>query len=214
MPSSPYWGRGFVRPAAMLLSVLILAACGGGGGSDGTTAQNPPPLDAKASQLCGYEVGAQRLTGLVISVHDGDTVRIRGSGTGNGTEHSVRLDGIDAPELSQAFGAQSQAALSAQVLNQSVQVAYSKTDQYGRIVGAVFTQDCEYANLHQVQAGLAWFYRAYQCELASATRAAFSLAEDQAQQGALGLWAQGAPVAPWVYRNGVDPAVPTCANQG
>ena len=209
MPSSPYWGRGFVRPAAMLLSVLILAACGGGGGSDGPTVQNPP-LEAQASQLCGYEVGAQRLTGLVISVHDGDTLRLRA----NGTEHSVRLDGIDAPELSQAFGPQSQAALSAQVLNQSVQVAYDKTDRYGRIVGAVFTQNCEYANLRQVQAGLAWVYRAYQCELALATRAAFALAEDQAQQGALGLWAQGAPVAPWIYRNGVDPAVPTCASQG
>lgn len=208
MPSRRGFGRGFLKPVAVLWSALTLAACGGCGDSVAPTAQNTPPLNAQASQLCGYEVGAQRLTGLVISVHDGDTERLRA----NGTEHSVRLDGIDAPELSQAFGSQSQAALSTRVLNQSVQVAYSKTDQYGRLVGAVFTQDCEYANLRQVQAGLAWIYRAYQCELAPATRAAFAQAENQAQQGSLGLWAQSAPVAPWLYRNGTEPAVPTCAS--
>lgn len=207
MPLRPMLVRGIVQPIALLLSALTQVACGGGG-TEEPSADVPTTLEAKASSLCGYEIGAQRLTGLVISVHDGDTVRIRA----NGSEYSVRLDGIDAPELSQGFGAQSQAALSTLLLNQSVQVAYDKTDQYGRIVGAVFTQSCEYANLQQVRAGLAWFYRAYQCELAPTTRAAFAQAEEQAQQGALGLWSQSTPVAPWIYRNGTEPAVPACAS--
>ena len=28
----------------------------------------------------------------------------------------------------------------------------------------------------------------------------------------LGLWAQPQPIAPWVFRNGEDPAVPVCAD--
>ena len=41
------------------------------------------------------------LTGKVVSVHDGDTLRVLDAA---GTQHKVRLQGIDSPETRQAFG--------------------------------------------------------------------------------------------------------------
>ena len=92
----------------------------------------------------------------------------------------------------------------------SVKVAYAKTDQYDRIVGAVFTDSCQYVNLSQVATGMAWFYKAYQCEVSAAVRHQFTQAQDQAVESRSGLWAQNDPEAPWFYRNGTEPVTPTC----
>jgi len=201
----------------------LLTACGGGGGSstpeaplptpeislsatapnDNLVALYPTPATASSDTLCGYQVGTQRITGVVTSVHDGDTLTIN--------NQNIRLDSIDAPELKQAYGQQAQQALANKVLGKTVTIAYTKKDKYGRIVGAVFTADCAYVNLDMVAAGAAWFYRAYQCETSATTRSALAAAEDLAQATDRGLWA-GAATAPWVYRNGVEPTVPTCSS--
>lgn len=218
-----------------LLSTLIfvtLTACGGGGGGNNppstvtaVTAPDPVPVvemllsatapndslaaavgtpaTALSSTTCGMEVGTQRLTGVVTSVHDGDTVTVAGK--------NIRLDSLDAPELTQTYGKQSQANLASLVLNQQVLVAYTKSDKYGRIVGAVFTPDCVYVNLKQVSTGSAWYYRAYQCEISATARSQFEAAEDAAKAGDLGLWAGTSATPPWVYRNGVDAKVPVCS---
>jgi endonuclease YncB( thermonuclease family) len=196
-----------MRQMLVWLAPLLVIGCGGGGESaDGGAAAFTPA--ASTSQLCGQVVGPHRLQGTVTSVHDGDTITVQA----DGTSHRVRLDGIDAPELAQPYGDSSQAALSRAVLGQTVRVAYGKTDQYGRVVGAVFTASCQYANLDQVAAGMAWFYKAYQCELAAAARGQLLAAQASAQEQELGLWAQADPEAPWFYRNGSDPATPTCAS--
>jgi len=156
-----------------------------------------------SNTFCGYQVGTQRLSGVVTAVHDGDTITIGGQ--------SVRLDSIDAPELKQTYGAQAQQALSSRLLGKTVTVAFTKKDKYGRIVGAVFTSSCEYVNLDMVSAGAAWFYRAYQCEVSATTRSALNSAEATAQASDRGLWA-GNATAPWVYRNGVEANVPSCSN--
>ena len=204
----------------LALATLLLTACSGGGGNPGacvgsslvctTTSESPAstPIAAVTSRLCNIDVGPQLITGLVVSVHDGDTVRV----SSGGTEYSIRLDSIDAPELAQPYGQASQAALSNMVLNKTVRVAYSKTDQYGRVVGAIFTDTCQYANLQQVAAGMAWFYKAYQCEISAASRLAFQQAQDTASTSRIGLWAQADPEAPWFYRNGTEPVTPTCTS--
>ncbi len=184
---------------ALLLILFALVACGGGGGDPGASTGSGTVV---SGTLCGYDVGPNLIEGTVSKVHDGDTITVNGE--------SIRLDGIDAPELAQSYGAQAQASLSRLVLGQAVKVAYSKTDQYGRIVGAVFTPGCQYANLEQVATGSAWFYRAYQCELSAAQRILFDRAETGAKSARLGLWAQTLPTAPWVFRNGSNPEVPVC----
>ena len=195
--------------AAFALAITLLAACGGGGDNAGAL---PPPLagqglsTASSAKLCGVDVGAKLLDGVVIDVHDGDTITLSGAGT----VYKVRLDSIDAPELAQPFGRASEAALSTAVLGKRVKVAYTKTDQYDRIVGAVFTDSCQYVNLNQVAAGMAWFYKAYQCEISAAVRQQFSDAQSRAAAADLGLWAQADPEAPWFYRNGSEPVTPVC----
>ena len=161
-----------------------------------------------AASLCQTEVGGNLLQGVVTSVHDGDTLTL----TVANTTYKIRLDSMDAPELEQPFGSLSQAALSSVVLGKTVRVAYAKTDLYGRIVGTVFTDSCQYVNLGQVQSGMAWFYRAYQCELSANVRSQFMQAQNAASSAHMGLWSQTNPTAPWVFRNGFDPAVPTCTS--
>jgi endonuclease YncB( thermonuclease family) len=187
------------RLLAPILLLLVLAACGGGGGDPGVSSGSGT---AASGTLCGYDVGPNLIEGTVSKVHDGDTITVNGA--------SVRLDSIDAPELAQTYGAQAQASLSRLLLGQMVRVAYTKLDQYDRIVGSVFTDSCRYANLEQVAIGSAWFYRAYQCEVSAATRLELDRAESSAKAARLGLWAEDSPIAPWVYRNGNNPEIPNC----
>ncbi|MBG6075269.1 thermonuclease family protein [Polaromonas sp. CG_9.11] len=211
--------------ACVFTGALLLGCGGGDGGSDGCSGgtANCLPNDSKSTgntglasgatasetqgtTLCGVDVGNKLLEGLVTQVHDGDTVTLGSAASA----YQIRLDSIDAPELAQPFGSLSQAALAKAVLGKSVKVAYSKTDQYGRIVGAVFTDSCQYVNLDQVAVGLAWFYKAYQCEISEAARNQFMQAQNKAVQEKAGLWAQTDPEAPWFYRNGSEPVTPVC----
>ena len=193
-------------------AIALLTGCGGGGSSGGSTlaactgsscTQNGP---IQGATLCGVEVGTKRLEGSVTDVHDGDTITL----SSGGTVYKIRLDSMDAPELAQPFGSLSQSTLANAVLGKPVRVAYTKTDQYERIVGAVFTDSCQYVNLNQVSQGMAWFYKAYQCEISAALRLEFSQAQDRAVGGKLGLWAQVDPEAPWFFRNGSEPVTPVC----
>lgn len=189
-PSEPYQPEIALTPAAP---------------NDDLAAQ-PGSVTSESSRpttFCGYGVGNSRLIGTVSSVQDGDTLTVGGT--------SVRLDSIDAPELAQTYGAESRTALSGMVLGRNVTVTYAKKDRYGRIVGSVFTSDCNLVNLAQVRSGAAWYYEAYQCEINSAMRNEYAKAQNHAQDASLGLWAYPA-TAPWVYRNGVEPVVPSCSS--
>ncbi len=71
------------------------------------------------------------LTGKVVSVHDGDTLRVV---DGTGGNHAVRLQGIDAPETSQPFGTKSRNRLAALAMGKRATVAVTGTDRYGRLL--------------------------------------------------------------------------------
>lgn len=222
---------------AAIAASIVFTACGGGGDASltPTAPTSPTPTQASegaptpaatplqladdapvnnldlapaasfstttASTACGYAVPSKSIIGTVSSVYDGDTIKIGST--------NIRLDSIDAPELAQTYGTQSRNNLAALVLNKQVSVYYSKIDKYGRTVGSVFTSDCTYANLQQVRSGSAWHYKQYQCEQAASVRSVFAAAQAAAEEADLGLWAFVA-TAPWVYRNGTDPAAPTC----
>lgn len=182
------------KPCSQALSLwlaLVLTACGG-------SADHP--------QTCQAAPGSSTLTGTVTAVHDGDTLTLD---MGNRVEH-IRLQGIDAPELAQAFGDDARLALAHQTLHQPVRVAYSLRDRYDRVLGQVFTADCTDANLQMLKLGLAWFYKAYACDLDSPRRTSYANAETWASSHRLGLWGQNQPMAPWVFRNGEDPSSPQC----
>lgn len=201
-----------LRMLLCAIASMLLGACGGGGGAGDAADGGTPPRDATTqaapmATVCGRQVGASMIVGTVSGVQDGDTLTVQSAGT----PYSIRLDGIDAPELAQPFGPESKEALSAATLGRQVSVAYSKLDRYGRVVGAVFTDTCDFANLRQLATGMAWFYKAYQCELAHSVRSSFAAAQDAAVQARLGLWRQDTPEAPWFHRNGSEPATPVCS---
>ena len=197
-----------LKNTLILVFASVLAGCGGGGDNTNAPATPVVTLPTSVATVCGIEAGPKLLQGTVTAVHDGDTLTLNAAGV----LYKVRLDSIDAPELAQPFGSTSQSALSTSVLGKSVKVAYAKTDQYDRIVGAVFTDSCQYVNLSQVATGMGWFYKAYQCEISAPVRQQFMQAQDQAVASRSGLWSQSNPEAPWFFRNGTEPVTPTCTS--
>ena len=92
----------------------------------------------------------EKLEGIVSKVVDGDTLKIL---TGD-SRHTVRLDGIDAPETGQAFGTKVRRYLSNRLLGEQVNVVTKGRDKYGRLLGEVFIGDTN-INQELVEKGLA-----------------------------------------------------------
>lgn len=95
-------------------------------------------------------------SGVVTYVVDGDTVRVRPPGGGKPV--SIRLDGIDAPEICQAFGTASRDELKQRVLGKRVRVYGKRHDDYGRLLARLEFQG-EDTGQWMVARGLAWSYR-------------------------------------------------------
>ena len=130
------------------------------------------------------------LTGKVVSVTDGDTIKVL---TANKTLYKIRLNCIDAPEKSQAFGKKSKANLSKLVAGKTVDVHYKKRDRYGRILGTIYV-DKNDMNMKQIKDGYAWVYRKY-CK-----RKDYYKSEEYSRNRQLGLWYDKYPIPPWEYR--------------
>ena len=140
-------------------------------------------------------VSAEVLFGTVIAVHDGDTVTLKNESG----QKKVRLAGIDAPELSQPYGAESRAALRETVFDRQVHVETSRNDRYGRIVGKVLLDGVD-INLKQIKSGVAWVYLTYLKELSRDDRIVYLEAEAQSKAVSAGLWKDSNPVEPWIWR--------------
>lgn len=78
---------------------------------------------------------AQTLTGRVVGVTDGDTLTVL---TPANRRISVRVFGVDAPDLRQANGGRARAFTSALVQGRPVRVIVRGRDRSGRTVGKVF----------------------------------------------------------------------------
>ena len=59
------------------------------------------------------------LAGKAVSVHDGDTLRVLDAA---GTQHKVRLQGIDSPETRQAFGTKARNRLADLTMGKAVTI--------------------------------------------------------------------------------------------
>ncbi len=98
-------------------------------------------------------------SGVVSRVSDGDTVWVRPDGERR-RPVKLRLQGIDAPERCQAWGAQASAALSARVLGQRVVVQGRSRDDHGRLLGDLrLHPGGEDVGAWMVDRGHAWSYR-------------------------------------------------------
>ncbi len=89
------------------------------------------------------------ITGRVVGVHDGDTITVLDASR---QQYKIRLAGIDAPEVKQAFGTRSKQNLSSLIFNKQVKIEWEKHDRYGRTLGVVLVNGHD-VNLEQVRAG-------------------------------------------------------------
>ena len=94
--------------------------------------------------------------GTVTHVLDGDTLYVRA--VESAQEVAVRLQGIDAPEICQAWGLQSQQALQQALLAQRVTVHGQGPDSYGRQLVRLEWQGMDVGRW-MVSHGHAWSYR-------------------------------------------------------
>jgi endonuclease YncB( thermonuclease family) len=143
------------------------------------------------------QILAETIDGRVVGVSDGDTITVLDNSK---KQHKIRLSGIDAPESKQPFGQASKRHLSNLIFNRNVTLYCGKTDKYKRQVCVVMVNGQD-ANLAQVKAGMAWWYRAYAKEQIPEHRAQYQAAEMDAQLQRIGLWQDNAPVPPWEWRH-------------
>lgn len=177
------------RSASLLLSLILCAFL--------ATAQQPVP--APQTPVAASNTVQLVIEGKVINVHDGDTVTVLDE---SNQKFNIRLHGIDAPELKQAFGSVSQKNLARLVLGKQVSVYWTKVDKYRRTVGTIRI-DGRDINIEQVKAGLAWHFKKYQDEQEPEDRVTYAAAEVAARTAKLGLWEDPDPIAPGDWRAGV-----------
>ncbi|MEO8502459.1 MAG: thermonuclease family protein [Acidobacteriota bacterium] len=136
------------------------------------------------------------IRGLVVSVHDGDTVTVKT----DGETLRVRMAAIDAPELDQPFGETARRFTDELVYRQLVTLRVIGHDGYGRTLAFVILSDGRVLERELLAAGLAWQYRMF-----SADRDLQDL-EAEARVAHWGLWANPFPIAPWEWRRSRDGA--------
>lgn len=146
---------------------------------------------------------AAALLCLVLTVQDGDSLRVRCEGSAPVT---VRIHAIDAPEHGQAYGRRARQTLRRLVGRQQVQLRCVDTDAYGRRVCQVFRPATAQAapqdvGLALVEDGLAWWYRRYSLAQTPADRERYEAAEQAARKQGIGLWREGErAMPPWRWR--------------
>jgi endonuclease YncB( thermonuclease family) len=127
----------------------------------------------------------------VSRVVDGDTIIVK-KGT---TKLTIRLVGIDAPEVSHAknqqgqpFSQQSTKHLAGLMLNKVVDIKSYGPDRYGRALGEVFL-DGHNINLEMVKSGLAEVYRGTPAK--GQNMEPYWKAEEDAKKAGKGMWVLG-----------------------
>ena len=142
---------------------------------------------------------------LVIAIHDGDTMKVQCEG--RKTAISVRLQGIDAPEVKsvvfgkkidqQPFGKEAADNLKAMCpIGSQAKVHRDKLDRYGRTLAAVeCTRSLGYVSEAQALAGMAWSYL-------PPKRSEIPSLEAEAKAAHRGIWSQTNPISPSQWRQG------------
>jgi micrococcal nuclease len=141
-----------------------------------------------AASLC---VQAGTFVGTVTHVTDGDSLWVRPAA--GGPPRQLRVQGIDAPEICQAWGRESRDALAAQVLHRQVRVSSRGRDTYRRTLAQVSFAGQDVGEW-MVSRGHAWSYRFRR------DSGPYSKQELQARGARLGLWGASTPVAPRDFR--------------
>lgn len=139
-------------------------------------------------------VGAETIEGRVYSVVDGDTLMVV---DGSNRQREIRLLGIDAPWVTQAFGQNARTALSALAANQALSAECRKLGAQDVCRVRIGGKDVA---LELVRAGMAWWNPQHVSLQTDQERADYQQAEFNAKIRRFGLWNAKNPVPPWQWR--------------
>ena len=144
--------------------------------------------------LATVTVGADSLDGRVYRVVDGDTLMVV---DGSHRQREIRLLGIDAPWVTQAFGQNARTALSALAADQPLRADCLGLGSQDVCRVRVGGQDVA---LELVRAGMAWWNPQHVSLQTAPERADYQRAEFNAKIRRFGLWNAKNPVPPWQWR--------------
>ncbi len=128
----------------------------------------------------------------LVRVIDGDSLVLIGS---DGIDLSIRLQGIDAPELGQQYGFESKEALKKILNTNTITLGTYKKGKYGRYVANVFVNKIS-VNSAMVASGYAWY------DQVNSNDNSLHETEKIARKNKLGIWGTPEPIPPWVWRAG------------
>lgn len=137
---------------------------------------------------------AASLFGKVIEVHSGDVITIFNLNR----PVRVRLMGIDAPEMNQAFGDVARGHLSDLVFEKSVLVEYAGIAADRSLNGRVLLNGAD-IGAQMIRDGVAWFDPRNGNLLSANDRAIYQQSEEAARSEKRGLWQQENAIAPWEF---------------
>jgi micrococcal nuclease len=131
----------------------------------------------------------------VVRVVDGDTLVAEETNPwfpGPRRQYTIRLEGIDAPEMKQEFGPQAKRALNT-LAGKIVELELSGKDNYGRHLAHVYAGKL-HINAQLIRWGYAWHYAKYNDDELLKAQQVYAKANRR------GLWATPSAITPWDFR--------------
>ena len=179
-------GRAMARAGLWLIGPWVALVAG----SVALAEVGPPPLQPVA-QSTNLGTPASQWVGWVTKVVDGDTLHVQPAQ--GGASQKLRIKGIDAPEVCQAWGMQSREALARLVWGQRVTVQLNDVDDHGRWLAQVFVNG-EDVGARLVAQGHAWSYQFRR------DPGPYAFQQQQAAINRLGLFGQPQAMRPREFR--------------
>ena len=144
--------------------------------------------------MCCVAAEGASLYGKVIQVNSGDVITI----TNLNRPVRVKLLGVDAPELDQAFGDVAKKHLSDLVFDKGVLVYYAGIAADKSLTGRVLLNDAD-IGAQMIRDGAAWCDLQNIDRLAASEREVYQQSEQAARSERRGLWQAENPTAPWEF---------------
>ena len=160
-----------------------------------------PPENEQAEQLFEEKFILPRGHQFnIVKIFDGDTIQVKGFGL----KFTIRLVGIDTPELGrkekkrQPYSLQAKQKLTHLLREKTISLKQYGMGKYNRVLAEIFVNETN-INLEMVRSGLAEVYRGKRPKKFYA--APYFQAEKRAKQSRKGMWIQGTDYkSPWQWR--------------
>lgn len=147
--------------------------------------------------LACHAPAARAWSASVTRVTDGDTLWVRPAAGGKPIK--IRINGIDAPEICQAYGPAARAALSKRLQGRRIELHTRRKDDYGRTVATLHV-DGEDIGGWMVSQGHAWSYAF------GRDHGKYAAQEARSREAALGLFADRQRWSPSYFAGAMGPA--------